>query len=298
MPESFFDSFRQPFDSHEAGVRHSASFFGKSYKVSPVSLFVEPPADDIEDKETCHLKGGVDMADISGVSVRTAASGTGIQSPVKKEASDTRGSLDLYEMMRDAREQAEAVREKFQSLKKGSARYGDAPIEAYARLARARRPAEVNAAAGYARRQIARLKAAKRTDPDNAKRIQAAINQLQKAVNRAGKKKQELNREKTAEARQKKLAQEKRTREAQRQRQELRRKQAARMLRESGYIREAEIDNRMQAHISSVQMELRKQAQDLAASLQPPVEAAAQQYAAAAEVPPPAESGGGIDVQA
>lgn len=236
------------------------------------------------------------MAGISGASARTASSGTGIQSPAKKEASGAKGSLDLYEMMRDAREQAEATREKFQSLKKGSTRYGDAPIEAYARLARARRPAEVNAAAGYARRQIARLKAAKRTDPDNARRIQAAINQLQKAVNRAGKKKQELNREKTAEARQKKLAQEKRTREAQRQ--ELRRKQTARMLRESGYIREAEIDNRMQAHISSVQMELRKQAQDLASSLQPPVEAAVQQYAAAAGISPPAESGGGIDLQA
>ena len=157
--------------------------------------------------------------------------------------------------------------------------------------------ADVNAAAGYARRQIARLKAAKRTDPDNAKRIQAAINQLQKAVNRAGKKKQELNRERAAEIRQKKLAQEQRTREARRQRQELRRKQAARMIRESGYIREAEIDNRMQTHISSVQMELRKQAQDLASSLHPPVETAARQYAAAT-APPPPDTGGEISLEA
>lgn len=232
----------------------------------------------------------------SGVSPWTAASGAGTQSPAKKETSGS-SSLDLYEMMKDAREQAEAAREKFQGLKKGSTRYGDAPIEAYARLARARRPADVNAAAGYARRQIARLKAAKRTDPDNARRIQAAINQLQKAVNRAGKKKQELNRERAAEIRQKKLAQEQRTREARRQRQELRRKQAARMIRESGYIREAEIDNRMQTHISSVQMELRKQAQDLASSLHPPAETAARQYAAAA-APPPPDTGGEISLEA
>lgn len=237
------------------------------------------------------------MSGISGgVSAWTAASGAGTQRPAKKETAGS-SSLDLYEMMKDAREQAEATREKFQGLKKGSTRYGDAPIEAYARLARARRPADVNAAAGYARRQIARLKAAKRTDPDNAKRIQAAINQLQKAVNRAGKKKQELNRERAAELRQKKLAQEKRTREAQRQRQELRRKQAARMIRESGYIREAEVDNRMQTHISSVQMELRKQAQDLASSLHPPAEAAARQYAAAA-APPPPDAGGEISLEA
>ena len=92
------------------------------------------------------------MSGISGgVSAWTAASGAGTQGPAKKETSGS-SSLDLYEMMKDAREQAEATREKFQGLKKGSTRYGDAPIEAYARLARARRPADVNAAAGYARR--------------------------------------------------------------------------------------------------------------------------------------------------
>ena len=202
---------------------------------------------------------------------------------------------DIYEMMRDAREKAEATREKFQSLKKGSTRYGDAPIEAYSRLARARKPAEVNAAAGYARRQIARLKAAKRQDPDNAKRIQAAINQLQKAVTRAGKKNRELDREKVSEARRKRLEEENRSREARRQKQELRRRQAARMLRESGYIREAEIDNRMQSHIAATQMELRSQAQALTASLQPSPEAAAAGYAAAEAVP---EAGGGLDLEA
>ena len=134
---------------------------------------------------------------------RTAASWQAQSSPRAQEARDA--SPDIYEMMRDAREKADAVREKFKGLK-GNPRYGDAPMEAYARLARAKRPSEVTAAAGYARRQIARLKAAKRTDPDNSQRIQAAINQLQKAVTRAGKKSRELDREKVAEARQAKLA--------------------------------------------------------------------------------------------
>lgn len=206
-------------------------------------------------------------------------------------------SPDIYEMMRDAREKADATREKFKGLK-GNPRYGDAPMEAYARLARAKRPSEATAAAGFARRQIARLKAAKRTDPDNAKRIQAAINQLQKAVTRAGKKSRELDRERLDKARQEKLAQEKKSREAQRQRLELRRKQAARIIRESGYIREAEIDNRMQAQLSATRMELQKQAQDLAASLQPSPEAVARQYAAGSAPVPAVPAGGEIDLQA
>ncbi len=223
------------------------------------------------------------------------------QAGAAKEKTSSSPSLNLYEMMKDAREKAEATREKYKRLGRGGARYGDAPIEAYARLARAKRPAEVNAAAGFARRQIVRLRAAKRTDPDNARRIQAAINQLQKAVSRAGKKNRELNREKVERARQAKLAQEKKAREAQRQRLELRRKQTMRMLRESGYIREAEVDNRMQSHISAVEMELREQAQSLAAAIQPSVEAVAQQYAAeSAETAAPGVSAGGevIDVQA
>lgn len=217
-----------------------------------------------------------------------------------RETEDT--SLTIYEMMRDAREKAQATRDKFNAIKP-KPRYGDAPMEAYSRLARARRPAEVNAAAGYARRQIARLKAAKQTDPDNAKRIQAAINQLQKAVQRAGKKNRELDREKLAQDRQKKLMQEKRTREARRQRQELLRKQAMRRIRESGYLREAEVDNRMQSQIAAVDMELREQAQKLAASIQPSMESVARQYAAdsAAMALPeeaPAAPGGEINLQA
>lgn len=217
------------------------------------------------------------------------------QAQLRKSEEKRKEGPDIYEMMRDAKEKAEATREKFQSLK-SKPRYGDAPIEAYARLARAKRPAEVNAAAGYARRQISRLKAAKRQDPDNAKRIQAAINQLQKAVNRAGKKCRELEKEKVAEARQKRLAEEHRSREARRQKQELRRKQTARMLRESGYIREAEIDNRMQSHIAATQMELREQAQKLAESFQPSPEAAAAGYAGTAAPVP--ETGTELNLEA
>ncbi len=225
----------------------------------------------------------------SGASSRQAQSASAAQTKERKDSGP-----DLYEMMRDAREKAQATRDQFNAAKP-KPRYGDAPIEAYARLARARRPSEVNAAAGFARRQIARLKAAKQTDPDNAKRIQAAINQLQKAVQRAGKKNRELDREKLAQDRQKKLLQEKKSREARRQKQELLRKQAMRRIRESGYLREAEVDNRMQAQIAAVDMELREQAQKLGASIQPSMETVAQQYAAAtAEAAP----GGEVDVQA
>ena len=218
------------------------------------------------------------------------ASRTAASQAKEKEAP----SFTICEMMKEAREKADATRDKFNSIKP-KPRYGDAPMEAYARLARARRPAEVNAAAGYARRQIARLRAAKQTDPDNAKRIQAAINQLQKAVQRAGKKRRELDREKLAKARQEKLAKEKKTREARRQKQELARRQAMRRLRESGYLREAEIDNRMQSHIAAVDRELREQAQKLESSIQPSMEAVARQYAAP---PAPAETGGELDIQA
>lgn len=247
---------------------------------------------------------------MSGMQVNSAAPAAGASSWQSQQAQNAARdtgkedpSFTLYEMMKDAREKAEATREKFNAIKP-KPRYGDAPMEAYSRLARAKRPSEVNAAAGYARRQIARLKAAKQTDPDNAKRIQAAINQLQKAVQRAGKKNRELDRERLDQSRQKKLMQEKRTREARRQKQELLRKQAMRRIRESGYLREAEVDNRMQSQIAAVDMELREQAQKLASSLQPSMEAVAQQYAAdsaAMALPeelPPAASGGEINLQA
>ncbi len=210
----------------------------------------------------------------------------------------SREEKTLYEMMRDAQEKIGAHKDRLKAAKP-KVQYGDVPMIAYSRLSRARNRAQVNAAAGYARRQIARLKAAKHTDSDNAKQIQATINQLQKAVTRAGKKNRELDREKLAESRQKKLEAEHRTRQAQRERLELRRKQAARMLRESGYVREAEIDKRMQSHIAATQAELRNQAQSLSAAFQPSPEAVAQEYAAVqASAAPEAVSGGGLDLQA
>lgn len=203
----------------------------------------------------------------------------------------------LMERMIEAQKKAKEQRDKFRIPK--NTRYGDRAIEAYARLSRARRQSDVSAAASYARRQIAQLKIAKRQDDENAPRIQAAINQLQKAVTRAGKKNRELDREKLAESRQKKLEAEHRTRQAQRERLELRRKQAARMLRESGYVREAEIDKRMQSHIAATQAELRNQAQSLSAAFQPSPEAVAQEYAAVqASAAPEAVAGGGLDLQA
>ena len=182
----------------------------------------------------------------------------------------------LTEMIKSAQEKAKAQRE---ALKvPNNTRYGDAPLEAYARLARARDKAAVNAASGYARRRLAQFKTALRTDSDNAAKIKAAINQLQKAINRGEKKKRELDREKLTE-RQKAASREAK----ERLKQELRRRRAQRMIREQGYMREAEVSNRLAAHLTATQMELRQQAQDLAASTAASAEAAAQQYTAAVD---------------
>ncbi len=193
----------------------------------------------------------------------------------------------LSEMMKDAQEQAEQ-REKMFQIPKDSRRYGDAPVMAYAKLARARSVGEVDAASGYARRQMAQLRAAKRSDPKNADRIQAAINQLQKAVNRAGRKKRELSQEKLSEVRRARLEKEKRAREAKRLRQQLKERQARRMIRESGYLREAVVDDKVQSQLSAAKLALRDQMQELSDRFQPSVEDAVQQYAATAAEPAPA----------
>lgn len=52
------------------------------------------------------------------------------------------------------------------------------------------------------------------------------------------------------------------------------------MVRESGYLREAEISDRLATHLTATQMELRQQAQALTASATTSLETAAQQYAA------------------
>lgn len=197
------------------------------------------------------------------------------------------GQPDLAEMMKEAREKA-AEREEMFKLPKNSRRYGDTAIIAYSKLARARSLGEVDAASGYARRQIAQLRAAKRSDSDNAGRIQAAINQLQKAVNRAGRKKREISQEKLTAKRHARLEKEKRTREAKRLRHQLKCRQTQRMIRESGYLREAEVDNRFQDQIAASKLEMRNQMQELIDQTKVPVETAVQQYAAASAEPTPA----------
>lgn len=196
-------------------------------------------------------------------------------------------SKSLAEMIKDAQEKAEANRNNLKV--KNNTRYGDAPLEAYARLARAKSVSEVNAAAGYARRRMAQLKGALHVDSDNAAKIKAAISQLQKAVNRGAKKKRDLTREQQ-EAKRKAQSEE----EEQRKQLELRRRQAQRTIREAGYLREAHISDQLATQITVTQMELRQQAQSMAA---PPtasyLDAATQQYvatAAAAAAPAPTEA--------
>lgn len=203
----------------------------------------------------------------------------------------------LVEMIRDAQEKAEAQREAMK-LPKSSTRYGDAPLEAYARLARAKSRTEVNAASGYARRRLAQFKTALRTDSDNAAKIKAAINQLQKAVNRGERKKRELDREHLTEVRRKRAAKEELKDKERRLRQELVRRRTQRMVRESGYMREAEISDRLATQLTATQMELRQQAQDLAAAASASLETAVQQYAAAAETAPAAPAEAGFSGQA
>lgn len=240
-------------------------------------------------------------------------SGTGAGAPQRQDyaasarrdaASAQQETRSIYEMMRDAREKAEARRDQFKLPKNN--RYGDAPMMAYAKLARARTPGEVTAASGYARRKIVQLQSALRSDPDNKERIQAAIRQLQKAVRRAGKKQRDIEGEKLAENRRKKALEEKNRRKAARLRQELTRTRALRSIRESGYIREAEMDNRTQEQLSAAKLELRTQLQELtAATAGVSAAAAAQQYAAAqavAAAPEPEaaapEAGAGLDMLA
>lgn len=197
-----------------------------------------------------------------------------------KKQEESRASLT--EMIRDAKEKADAQREKFK-LAKVTPRYGDAPLEAYARLSRARTPSQAGSAAGYARRRIAQLESAQRSDPDHADQIKAAVGQLKKAVSRANRKKLELNREQLALARQKRMARENKRREEQRIKQQLRRAQSMRAVRESGYFQEADIANRFADQISATKMELRLQAQQLGESALKSIDAAMEGYSAAVQ---------------
>ena len=212
-----------------------------------------------------------------------------------KKQEESRASLT--EMIQDAKEKADAQREKFK-LAKTSPRYGDAPLEAYARLNRARTVSQVSAAAGYARRRLIQLQSAQRTDPDHADQIKAAVSQLKKAVGRANKKKQAITREQLALARQKRMARENKRREAQRIKQQLRRAQSMRAIQESGYLREADIANRQADQLTATKMELKAQAEQLGAAAQKSLDAAGQGdsrgvgTAAAGSQPPPGPPGG------
>lgn len=77
-------------------------------------------------------------------------------------------------------------------------------------------------------------------------------------------------------------------REAKRLRHQLRNRQTMRMIRESGYLREAEVDNRLQDQLQASRMEMRQQVEALSDRTQSAVDAAVQQYAAASAQPAPA----------
>lgn len=206
--------------------------------------------------------------------------GEAAQSPSEVQTALDQGeeaSRTLAEMIRDAQERADAHREALKQMPKGNTRYGDAPLEAYARLARAKTVSQVDSASGFARRRIAQLRTSLHVDSENAARIKSAINQLQKAVSRGEKKKRELNREQLAKLRKA------RSKEAERRKDlELARRRTQRMIRESGYLREADIADRLATQLTQTQMELRSQAQSLSAASAASLESAVQQYADAA----------------
>lgn len=200
------------------------------------------------------------------------------QSMKKREAHTS----SMTQMIQDAKEKADEQREKFK-LAKVTPRYGDAPLEAYARLSRARTEAQAGAAAGYALRRAAQLEAALRSDPDHADQIRAAVGQLKKAAGRANKKKLELSREQLQRVRAKRAAQRNRLREERRLRQELQRSQSQRAIRESGYFRETDIANRQADQLAATKMELKAQAEQLGAAARAAIDTAVEGYSSAVQ---------------
>ena len=114
-------------------------------------------------------------------------------------------------------------------------------------------------------------------------------------MGRAEKKKRELIREDQLERQQRRSQEQEEDQKAQRLKQELRRRRTSRVMRESGYLREAEIAGRLASQLTATQMELREQAASIGASI--PSDAAAAQYAQAA-APAADASGGEISVAA
>lgn len=221
------------------------------------------------------------------------------QSMQRQENKDQAASIP--DMIRDAKEKATAHAQQFDKLTKVTPRYGDAPLEAYARISRARTPSQAGSAAGYARRRLVQLESAVRSDPEHADQIKAAISQTKKAIGRANRKKLELSREQLSHARMKRLARENKRREEQRIRHELRKNQSMRAIRESGYFREVEIANRQADQLTATKMELRQQAEQLGVSTYASLDAAMQGYSSAvhtAEVVDAPVSTPQVDVQA
>lgn len=199
----------------------------------------------------------------------------------------------LVERMLEAQKRAKERKDRFKLPKRTN--YGEIPMEAYARLARARTQSQAGSAAGYARRQIASLQAEKRqADSVEGPRIQAAINQLQKAVVRAGKKKRDLQKEEFTELRRKRLEAKQERGKALALRRELRKRQKLRMIREHGYIKEAEIDNRCQQEMAATRLEYQTQLQSFAVVPGTPAVTAEAPAAGSA----PAVTGGELNIQA
>lgn len=208
----------------------------------------------------------MDTAPTAGAGRQPAASAASLAA----NASRSTGAPDLQEMLREAREKAQARRDALQS--RTPKRYGDAPIEAHARLARARTPSEAGAASAFARRKIVQLQAALRQDGGSADQIRAAIRQLKKAVARGERKKRDLRQEQLTEIRRAKAQEEQKRRKARQLHQELARSRSARAVREAGYVREAVIDSQTQAQLAAAKADLQAQAQGLASASTAPSE--------------------------
>lgn len=174
----------------------------------------------------------------------------------------------LLEQLQEAGKKAKEMREKLK-LPKNARQYGEAAIEAYMRLRRARTDSQVSAAAGYARRKAAQLQSSLHSDSENAPRIRAAIRSLQSAAAQASRKKRELAEEQRAEVRAKRAEEEKRQGKAARIRAEQNRRKAARFVRESGNVRGAVLDHMQQEYLAAQRADAAARAEEVLGSAAP-----------------------------
>lgn len=199
---------------------------------------------------------------ISSISAAAARPAALAVSAVKAQEAEKKPQYDRYtaaeetapksiaEAMQEAREQAAEAAEKYKV--RIPVRYGDFPMEAYARLGRARTKADASAAAGYARRTLCRLRAALRQDPEAAGSIRCAMRQLEKVALRANRKKMDMDREHLLQLRARRAAEEARRRESARLHTELQRRRTVRIIRESGYFHETAVAMGFQAYQDAV----------------------------------------------